>query len=214
MAINDYTTLKAAVATWGDLDTSLDDQMDDILVMGNDTLNNGMEFGMARIPALRVREMEAVVPLTPTSGACTLPADYLQYRRVVENVSIRRPLSYITPDQADQKYAGRGAGLANEFTIVGGSLRMYPVSTNSIELTYYQAIPDITEDDPTNWLLTKRPAIYLHACLFQVAILREDDTLLQRSAQLVASIANAMGSNNEMANYAYAPGHLRGMTVA
>lgn len=214
MAITNYSTLHAAVDAWGDLGGAVDDQIDEIMVMANDTLNNGMEFGMATIPALRVREMEVVTSLTPTSGVCTLPTDYLQYRRVVEELSLRRPLTYIAPDQADQKYPDRAAGLARDFTIIGGSLYMFPVSSNDIELTYYQKIPDITSAAPTNWLLTKRPAIYLHACLFQVGLLRSDDAMIQRSAQLVSSMANAMMASNEMANYAFAPSQVRGITVA
>lgn len=214
MAITNYSQLKDAVATWEDLGSELSAQMDDILLMANDTLNNGMDMGGSSIPALRVREMEAVTSLTPTSGACTLPTDYLQYRRVVEEASTRRPLSYITPDGVDQKYATRAAGLACDFTIIGSSLYMYPVSTNDIELTYYQKIPDLTSTNTTNWLLTKRPSIYLHACLFQVGIIRRDDGLIQRSAQMVASIANGMMGSNEMANYAYAPSTVRGITVA
>lgn len=214
MTINSYATLKTAVDTWADLGGSLDSQMDDLLIMANDSLNNGMEFGLARIPALRVREMEAVSSLTPSSNVCTLPSDYLQYRRIVEKASPRRSLTYIAPDVADTKYPDRAAGLANEFTIIGGSLYMYPLSTKDIELTYYQKIPDITSSVTSNWLLTKRPSIYLHACLVQVAIIRRDDELLQRSAQLVSAIAAAMKSGDEMANYAYAPAQIRGITVA
>lgn len=214
MAISNYSELKTAIKTWEDLDSSLDGQLDDILVMANDALNNGMDIGAASIPALRVREMEAVSSLTPTSGACTLPTDYLHYRRVVEKASTRRPLSYITPDAVDQKYPDRASGLSSDFTIIGGSLYMFPVSSNDIELTYYQKIPDITSTATTNWLLTKRPAIYLHSCLFQIGIIRRDDGLVQRSAQMVGGIANAMMGNDMMANYAYAPGYVRGMTVA
>lgn len=214
MAISNYTELKAAVATWEDIDPSLDSIMDDILIMANDTLNNGLEMGMAQVPALRVREMETVASLTPTNGVCALPDDYLQYRRVVESMSLRRALSYITPGQADESYPDRGSGISSAFTIIGGSLYMFPLSSNDIELTYYQKIPDITATNATNWLLTKRPMIYLHACLLQVGIARRDDGLVQRSAQLVASIAAAMRSGDEMANYAYAPVQVSGMTVA
>lgn len=214
MAISDFTELKAAIATWDDIDASLDAMMDDIILMANDTLNNGLDMGMAAIPALRVREMESVATLTPVAGVCALPDNYLQYRNVSYTGSPYRDLDYIAPNAVTQMYPDRAAGVPGNFTIIGSSLYVYPTTETDIDLHYYQKIPDLTEATPTNWLLSKRPMIYLHACLFQVGIIRRDDGLLQRSAQLVAALANGMRGSDEMANYAYAPVQVRGMTVA
>jgi hypothetical protein len=214
MAINSYGTLMAAINAWGDLGSTMTSEMDNIILLANDTLNYGLDLGMTTIPALRTREMEAIASLTPSSSVCTLPSDYLQYRRVVQKASPRRPLTYITPDEADQKYPDRSSGPANEFTIVGGSLYMYPLGSTDIELTYYQKIADLTEANTTNWLITKHPTIYLHACMLHVGLYRKEQELVQQSAGIVAAFTRSKSASNEMANYAYAPSRVRGITVA
>jgi hypothetical protein len=44
---------------------------------------------------LRCREMETVATLTPVANVCTLPSDFLEFKRVVETASTRRELQYL-----------------------------------------------------------------------------------------------------------------------
>ena len=148
---------------------------------------------------LRCREMETVDTLTPDpiSYACTLPTDYLEYKRVVEVASIRRKLEYITEDAADSLYPTRSAGLACNFMIIGESLTALPLSSNDIELTYYQRIPALTESNTENWLLTKFPNLYLHACLMYAAELTKDEEQFAKEAILVSQlIGDIQGLDN------------------
>jgi hypothetical protein len=87
----------------------------------------------------------------------------------VELASIRRRLDYITEDAADVLYPDRASGLANHFMIVGSSLTALPLSSNSIQLTYYAKVPALSDSNTTNWLLTAHPALYLHACKLYAA---------------------------------------------
>jgi hypothetical protein len=205
MAIGTFAELKTALSDWSDQGTSLDSYLEDFITLTTDMFN----FGSEAIRALRTRDMVAVTSLTPSSGACTLPTDYLEYRRVVEEASIRRELKHIAPSVPEQLYPDRAAGLANDFTIIGGSLYMFPVSSNDIELTYYQKIPALSVSNTTNWLLTKHPGLYLHGGLMQVGIFRNDDALVQRSAALITSLMAGMRRSGEMAEYARASTRLR-----
>lgn len=208
MAIGTFSELKTAVAAWSD-SSDVTAYLGDFVTLATSMLNTGMD----NVPAVRSMEMETVTSLTPTSGACTLPTDYLQYRRVVEVASVRRDLEYLTPIQADVMYPAGDSGSSSFFTIVGSSLKVYPVTTNPIELTYYAAIPDLSDSNTTNWLLTKHPNLYLHACLMQLAIMRRDDDLLARSTQLVAALVNGINNRNALANYAKAGSRPRGVVV-
>src|SRR6185369_5949694 len=78
-------------------------------------------------------------------------------------------LEYITEDSADALYPTRAAGLSCHFMIIGSELTALPLSSNHIELTYYQTIPALSGTNTTNWLLTKAPNLYLHACLMYAA---------------------------------------------
>lgn len=160
MTISTYSELKTAIQNWymdrSDIYTTFADEIIDL---------SEAYFNIN----LRCREMEEVAELTPTSNVCTLPTDYIEYKRVVELASIRRPLEYITEDAADHLYPTRSSGLACHFMIVGTDLTALPLSSNHIELTYYQSIPALSGSNTTNWLLTKSPNLYLHTCLMYAA---------------------------------------------
>ena len=158
---------------------------------------------------LRCREMETVTDLTPTSNVCTLPSDYLEYKRVVEKASIRRPLAYITEDAADRIYPTRDAGPATNFIIIGDSLTALPLSSNDIELTYFRTIPALSGSNTTNWLLTKHPNLYLHACLLYAAEFVEDDGKLQKEATFVQDYIDRLMALNDRAKFGNA-----GVTLA
>jgi hypothetical protein len=207
MAITNYGELRAAVLALTDRGSDVEPYIPDFVTLAEDTIFNGSET--VKDP-LRVRQMMAVQDLTPVDGVCTLPDDYLQYRRVVEKASIRRPLQFVTPDYADQEYPTRSGGLACDFTIVGDGLYMFPVSSNDIELTYYQRAPalDSGDDASVNWLLTKHPFLYLHAVAFQLAIFVKDTTLAAQESGVVSqtiSTLNTSSQNSEFANAAYRP---------
>lgn len=209
MAITTFSELKTAIAAWSDR-TDLTAYLGDFITLATSMFNHGMDG----VQAVRARDMETVADLTPVSGVCTLPADYLQYRRVIEKASTRRDLEYLTPIQADAMYPAGDAGYSSHFSIVGNSLRMYPVSTNDIELTYFAKIPDLSDAAPTNWLLTKHPNLYLHGCLMQLALfVRPDDDLLARSTQITSALINGINVENQLANYAKAGTRPRGVVV-
>lgn len=202
-----YAGLKTALADWS-ARTDLTAYIPDFIEFSTAMFNHGQQ-GM--VP-LRVREMEATSSLTPASGSVTLPTDYLQYIRVVEKKSIRRELKYIVPSYADQQYPDRASGSAIDFTIIGSSLTMYPVSTTDIELVYYQKIPDLSDSATTNWLLTKQPNLYLHAGLMQLAMFVKDNELFSRSAALVTATIDGLNASDVLANYARAGTRMQGMT--
>lgn len=205
----DYSELKTALADWS-ARTDLTSYIPSFIEFSTAMFNHGIPD--RGVSPLRVREMETIDDLTPASGACTLPDDYLQYRRVVELASIRRELSYVVPSYTDQQYPDRAGGLACDFTVIGSSLYMFPVSSNDIELTYYAAVPALSDVATTNWLLTKQPNLYLHAGLMQLAMFTKDNNLFARSAALVTSVIDGLNATNELANFARVGTRMKGMT--
>lgn len=205
MAITNFAQLKTALSDWSDQGTSLDSYLEDFITLTTDAFN----FGAQGMEPLRVREMLTTDDLTPTDGACALPSDYLEYRRVVEKASIRRELKYIAPTTVEQMYPDRAGGLSNDYTIIGDSLYMFPVSSNDIELTYYQMIPDLSNSNTTNWLLTKHPTLYLHGGLMQVGLFRRNDALIQRSVAMLQSYMAGLRRTGELAEYARAGTRIR-----
>jgi hypothetical protein len=161
--IIDYTTLSEAVQSFSLDRTDWADPMPDLVAMAEQAIYYGLE-GME---PLRVLDMETKTSLTPTAGICTLPSNYLQWRRVVETSTPRRELEYIAPAGMDQQYATRSAGLGNFFTIIGLTIETAPLVANTVELTYYASPTALSSTAPTTSIamLIKYPSIYLRATL-------------------------------------------------
>lgn len=206
MAITTYAELQTAVADHL-ARTDLTSFIPDFITMAENWLN----YGSANSPPLRSREMEEVATLTPVSGVVTLPTDYIEYRRVVESTGVRRNLTYITPDMAEILYPSRSAGSGERFTIIGDSLYTFPLVSNDIELTYYQALPPLASNT-SNWLLTKAPGVYLRAALIQAAAFIKDDAELEKQASLGKALVAGMNHSDMLGKYARAGLTPRGIT--
>lgn len=162
---------------------------------------------------IRHRKMTAKTDLTPSSNVCTLPADYLNYIRVVEKGSIRRDLQFITSQSADQLYPSQPAGVPSHFTIIGDELTAYPLSSNDIELTYRQKIPTLIDNDP-NWLLTAMPNLYLRG-IQMMALIGAGETDTRRFkdiAQIVQIGIDELNEEGQLAEFYKAPVMIRGCT--
>jgi len=83
----DYSGLQTAILDWS-ARPDLTVYVPSFIEYSTSMFNNGQ----GDVAPLRTNDMIAVTDLTPVSGVCALPADYLQYRRVVEKASIRREL--------------------------------------------------------------------------------------------------------------------------
>ena len=204
----DYAALKTKIADWS-ARSDISASIPDFISFATDMFNYGQGNDMK---PLRMRDMIAVTSLTPTNGTVTLPSDYLQYERVVEAASIRRELKYITPNFSDQQYPVRQAGSAATFTIVGNSLTAFPITSNNIELTYWQKIPDLSDSVTTNWLLADWPSLYLHAALMQVGLYTKDDALFNRSAALVKNMMDGLMAQDTLSSYSKAGTNMRMVT--
>jgi len=204
------------IATYSDLQQAVADHLarsdltafiPDFISMAEDWLNYGSE----NVPPLRVKEMEALVSLVPTSGVCTLPTDFLEWRRVSENTSYKRTLNYVTLDEAERMYPDGAAGLGESFTIIGTSLYTFPLVSNNVNLVYYQEIPPLASNT-TNWLLTKSPGIYLRATLVQAATFIHDDGELTKQAQLASALIAGLNRSDMLGKYSRAGVTTRGPT--
>lgn len=191
--IIDYSGLKSAIGSFM--------SRSDIAATADDLI--GLTEGYLNVE-LRCREMETKTDLTPTDNVCTLPTDYLEYKRVVELASIRRKLEYITEDAADSIYPTRCSGLASHFTIIGDELTALPLSANDIELTYYRKIPALSDTNTTNWLLTRLPNLYLHGCLFHAAELTRNTEKMATEGTLVEKYIASLTALDNRAKFANA----------
>lgn len=164
MAITSFSTLKTAILTWAD--------RSDLTAVDDDFVN----LADARIrkdfagQSIRVRDMETITDLTPSSGVVTLPTNFLAMKRVLAVTSPVRRLEFRPQNWTDEAYPDGASGNPSFYTVVGSSLYMFPLTTSDIRLTYYAYPTALSDDDPTNWLLTKYPDVYLYAGLVELEL--------------------------------------------
>lgn len=171
MTIATYADLQASVASWlnrSDLTANVPDFID----LAEDMLNGD----------LKTRSMEAKVTLSSVAGTKTvaLPSDMLEMRRLQVVGTYNQPLSYRSPDELSIDYADNRVGQPVVFTVVGSNIELAPTpdAVYSLELTYQQRIPALSDSNTTNWLLTAWPSAYLYGALIAAEpFLKNDERL-------------------------------------
>ncbi len=157
MTIATYAELKTAVANWLGRDDVADARISEFVTMFEAVANR----------VLRVRQQETSTTLTPTAGVATLPTDYLNWRKVVWAGSTDRALEYVVPEFFTAAYPLGAAQSPNIFTIEGLTLKVNSSSDEGLTFHYYQKIPALSDDAPTNWLLLAYPDLYLFGSLVE-----------------------------------------------
>jgi hypothetical protein len=163
MAITTYAELQAAVAAWlarDDLAANIPDFI--------------MLFEACANRRLRVRQMETTTLLTPSSGAATLPGDYLMWRRATWTGQPRVELEFVHPSILQAYYPTVPAGVPKLFTIEGAVLKLRPTDATPIEFDYLQKIPALSAGNPANWLLAAHPDLYLFGALVEAQAFNVD----------------------------------------
>ena len=194
MALANYTDLTTAITAWVDARTDVSTVEADLVALAEGHFN--LE--------LRCRQMLAQTDLTPTSGAVTLPSDFVGVARVIEKASPRRVLDFTPLVTAESQYDTTATGRSNGYTIIGSTLQTIPSTSNDIELTYYQSIPSL-ETNTTNWLMTKYPNLYLEACQMEAYRYLKMDQDLQISEAKVGSGIMRLNSADDLEFFAQAP---------
>ena len=204
MAITTYAELKTAVAkwSWNTDETEFEASVGDFITLAEARFNR----------ELRIAAMEASATITLTGSAGSLPADYLEFRRVVANTSPTTPLELVTPDFASGEYGTTYSGYPAHFSIIGSTITVYPSTTATVGLRYYQKIPALSDSNTTNWLLTAHPDIYLFAaCVEGADFSRDQEQLAKFEARYQAAVKALEGSDTG-ARYARATMRVSGPT--
>lgn len=110
-------------------------------------------------------EMEVRATATGTGQYTTLPSDFK--RMVGVSTGNYYELQQVSASQItslDQTNTGE----PRKYAIVDGSITFAPINAAApITMLYVRRLPGLTVAEPTNWLLTLAPDLYLYGCLLQ-----------------------------------------------
>jgi len=155
--------------------------------------------------SLRVRQMVQRATASVDSEYSALPGDFLEIRDIRLNTDPVRSLEAISSEQQNQERErfGNTAGKPKYFTMIGEQLQVFPTpdTTYTMELAYYEKIPDFSGDSSTNWLLTKEPLIYVYGALVHATPYLKDDDRVVLWQTLYRDQFNSLTQENERARY-------------
>lgn len=204
MALSTYAELKDEVISFFKDRTDLAHKVDVFLDLCEADINS--------LPDFRLLEMETQALLTLSSGAVTLPDDYLEWRQVTLVTDPRRGLEYIPPSLVETWYADRTMSPANKFTIINDTMSVYPLYTGDVELIYYAKVPALSATATTNWLLTKKPNAYLFGTLHYAAVYEQDKEMQQTYGSKYGQAMSEIIAADRGARYARVAVRHRGIT--
>lgn len=113
---------------------------------------------------LRVERMETEADLSITEETTDLPLDFLELRHIYVEGSPDNPLQSMSPAGIRSLYLGQ-AGTPKAYALENRRIIVAPVGSALLTLNYYQRIPSLTVDNPSNWLVEDMPDLYLHQVL-------------------------------------------------
>ena len=198
MALDTYGGLKAAVAALlnrSDLTTAIPDFV---------TL---LEAQINRETRFRNRGMEVTATLAFSAGSATLPADFLEARRLTWQSTPRVRLDYLAPGPFEAAHPTDTPGMPVHYTIVGDTVRLGPLpnSDAGVSLVYLARLTALTADGDSNWLLAQHPDVYLYGAALHAAPYLGDDARLQVWAGFYERAAVAVAGADARARSGGAP---------
>lgn len=164
-----FAGLKASLSSWLHR-SDLTDTIADLVVLAESRLSRDLR--------LQAQIDFATLACVADQNYVELPADYLEAKSITLVDDTGSPLTYQSPEQLGARFpVGGPSGRPTVYTVAGDRLFLGPTpdSTYSISLTYFAQFAALSDDEDTNWLLTKHPSLYLFAALAEAAPFMEED---------------------------------------
>jgi hypothetical protein len=192
MAIGTYSELQAACSSFagGSSDTAFADAIRTSIALCESDIERQL-----RAPELIVRRTGVV-----GSAWEVLPDDFMKLISLSLICDDAETVLAQIPEDAATAYALRyPSGTPRWFAIVGTELRLIPAPdedcTDSLRMVYQKKVPRLSDDAPTNDLLTAFPDLYLWGSLSVLGEYIEDSARLPRFEQ---RFQNAIKAINKM----------------
>lgn len=148
MALDSYANLKTEIVDWL-ARTDLTSNIDTFIDLTEAELNR----------RLRLRTLENRTTLSITSQWTSLPSDFLEMRHIAIDDSPDTILEYVAPDAFTN--LGEESGTPKFYTIIGDELGVYPSTSCTAAITYYEKIDALSDSTTTNIILQDHPELYL-----------------------------------------------------
>lgn len=193
--ITNYSTLKSAIADWLNRQ-DLTSQIETFIQLAESDMNT----------RLRTREMIVRAQATSDEEYVALPTDWLEGINI-QLVGGKSPLRFVTMDEADIIVARQEFTNVTFYSIMDSAIELVPAPSDDvdIEMVYYKKIPSLSDEDNTNWLLTKAPDVYLYGALAHAAPFIMDDQRMPMFSQLYLARTESLNDESKIAAHSGSP---------
>ena len=175
MAITTYAELQTAVGNWL-MRPDLTSQIPDFITLSEAQMQRDLQDHY---------KMEATTSLAATSRYTSLPADFMEPKRLYMTGANRALLPTTQSEMQDMRYSSEdAAGTECYYTITAAQIEIYPTpASDTLELTYIAKFAALSDSNTSNWILADAPDAYLYGALLQTApFLDQDERLLTWTA--------------------------------
>lgn len=127
------------------------------------------------------QSVRAQIWLRSDSEYYGLPCDFGGFRDVEileEGKQHGRTLVYLAPEQMNQvsRESNRDRGRHNYYTVIAGQIQIAPPADHEVlEVVYYQRLPELVNDEDTNWLTEKNPDAYIFGLCTEIGAFAKDE---------------------------------------
>lgn len=201
MSITTYGELKTAVANWLNR-ADLEQRIPEFIALATATLNE----------VVRDSRMVAYDSVTVSAGSrySAVPSTMLEPIFVTLSDDEDSTLEQVSVQQLNWLRKRMSAqGTPRFYAIIGRRIELCPTPASDahLEISNYQAIPALSSDGGSNWLLTYNPDKYLYTALLHASPFLKDDAKTQLFGNLVAQqISNAVQQQQKVSFDSKAPG--------
>ena len=177
MALGNFTELKASIADTLNRD-DLTAQIPDFIKLAEAQLSRD----------LRHWRMEDRATATVDTQYTALPIDFISPVRITIPADPTHTLELVGPFEISKLRMDNGntTGRPEFYAVVDGAFEVFPTpdADYTVELVYYEAIPDLATNN-TNWLLTHYPDAYLYSSLIHSSPFLQEDLLLKTGQEWI-----------------------------
>lgn len=200
-----YTDLISACKAYADRqDIEVDNNLDNFILMAEARINR----------LLKTREQTARVYAPTRDGTeyYSLPPDYRGMRDIKLNDGLPHedhkttPFDYLNPQQfnirRDQEYCNK-----LYYTIIADQIQIFPKQDAglSLEIIYYQKVPNLNDTENSNWLSTEHPDIYLAGVTAEIEIFAKNYDVGQSWRDRMSEAINELEQSDEVERWSGSP---------
>lgn len=193
--ITNYSTLKSAIADWLNRQ-DLTSQIETFIQLAEVDMNN----------RLRTRDMVIRAEATSSNEFVQLPSDWLEAINL-QIVDGKSPLRFVSMDEADIIVARQEFTNVTFYSIMDDAIELVPAPGDDIDIqmVYYGKIPSLSDEQTTNWLLTKAPDAYLYGALAHASPFILDDQRMPMFIQLYSARIEALNDESKISAHSGSP---------